>query len=79
MTIGQLRKAQRAEPFRPFTISLADGRAFTVAHPEFIMIPPTATRTFVVAQPSEDYSIVDLQLVTTLDFKGVKSRNGRRR
>lgn len=43
------------------------------------MIPPTATRTFVVAQPSEDYSIMDLLLVTALDFKGTKWRNGRRR
>lgn len=30
MTIEQLRKAYRAEPFKPFTISLTDGRRFYV-------------------------------------------------
>jgi len=36
MTVEQLRKAAKAEPFKPFTVSLTDGRRFRVKHPEFI-------------------------------------------
>ncbi len=78
MTIDQLRRVARAEPFSPFTIYLADGRRFHVPHPEFITIPPTATRTFVVAGPDEDYGIVDLLLVVSLDFENGRVRRQRR-
>ena len=64
----QLRKAVKAEAFRPFTVSLADGRRFSVPHPEFIWIPPEASRSFHVAGEGEDYSVVDLLLVTSIDF-----------
>ncbi len=36
MTIEQLRKAIKVGQFKPFTISLADGRRFFVPHPEFV-------------------------------------------
>ena len=68
MTIDQLRKAVRSQPFHPFTICLADGRELPVSHPEFVLISPDASRTFVVAGPGEDYEITDLLLVASLDF-----------
>lgn len=77
MTIDQLRKAVKAEPFKPFTISLTDGRHFHVRHPEMIAVLPEATRTFVVAGTGEDYSIVDLLLVTSIDFDGRKASGGK--
>ena len=79
MTIDQLRKAARAEPFRPFTISLTDGRRFLVRHPELILIPREASRTFVVAESGEDYSIIDLLLVTSIDFGDGRPKQSRRR
>jgi hypothetical protein len=79
MTIDQLRKAARAEPFRLFTISLTDGRRFRVRHPEFILIPPEASRTFVMAESGEDYSIIDLLLVTSIDFGDGNGKRPRRR
>lgn len=75
MTVDQLRKAAKAEPFKPFTVSLADGRRFFVPHPEFLWIPPEASRTFVVAESGGDYSILDLLLVTSIDFgNGARGR-----
>ncbi len=68
MTIDQLRRAIKVDKFAPFTISLADGRRFFVPHPEFVWIPPEASRTFHVAGKGEDYSVVDLLLVTTIGF-----------
>lgn len=78
MTIDQIRKAIRAEPFRPFTICLADGRMFHIPHPECVMISPDASRTFGVAGPGEDYRIVNLLLVSSLDFTNGKVRKRRR-
>lgn len=68
MTIEQLRRAIRAQPFRPFMISLADGRRFRVRHPDFVLIGPEAGRTFVVVEKGEDYSVLDVFLVTSIDF-----------
>lgn len=36
MTIDQLSQAMRHQPFRPFKLILADGRSFTVDHPDFV-------------------------------------------
>jgi len=33
MTIDQVRKLHRAQPFQPFEIHLADSRSLTVDHP----------------------------------------------
>jgi hypothetical protein len=80
MTLEQLRMAVGAQPFLPFQINLADGREFRVGHPECILIPPQASRTFVVAESGEDYTIIDLLLVTSLAFGNgnAKTRSRRR-
>jgi len=80
MTIEQLRKAVKSERFEPFTLSLADGRRLYVPHPEFVWIPPEASRTFHVAGKGEDYSVVDLLLVASIDFgNGAVERRRRRK
>ena len=78
MTIAQIRNVVRALPFKPFTICLTDGREFYIPHPECIAIPPEASRTFIVAQGDEDYAIIDLLLVTSIDFRSTKTRRRRR-
>lgn len=80
MTIDHIRKAAKAQPFVPFTVSLGDGRRLLVGHPENIMISSEATRTIIIAESGEDYGIIDLLLVTSIDYKkrGAKSKtNGR--
>ncbi|HEX3657965.1 MAG TPA: hypothetical protein VHV55_19405 [Pirellulales bacterium] len=67
MTTEQLRAAHRATPFRPFKIRMADGRAFPVPHPDFLSISP-AGRTVVIYQPDGAASIVDLLLMTELEW-----------
>lgn len=74
MTIGQLREAYQARPFKPFTICLADGRKIPVGHPEFLVVTPEATRTFVVATTREAHKVIDLILVTSIDFENGKPR-----
>ena len=80
MTIEQLRKAINPGTFRAFTIRLADGQAFHVDHPEWVYIAPKAERTFVVADKDGTYAVLDLLLVTTLEFgKNGKPREHRRK
>jgi len=76
MWIEQLRSAYSAEPFRPFVIHLADGRAIPVSSREFIMTVPSG-RTVVIARSDDTVNIIDLLLITDLEFK--PASNGRRK
>lgn len=48
MTNEEVRRFQRAQPFQPFDIDLADGRLVHVPHPDFVYVPPINQRTVVV-------------------------------
>ncbi len=74
MTIEQLRKMHRAEPFHPFEFHLADGRSLPVTHPECLAITPPG-RTIGVGLPDGTIEVVDLLLVTSLKPRS----NGRTR
>lgn len=66
MIIQQLRGAQRATPFRPFSVHMTDGRVFHVPHPDFLSMSPTG-RTVVVYQEDDSFSILDLLLMTEIE------------
>jgi hypothetical protein len=72
MTTDQFRAALRQRPFQPFTIRMADGRAFEVPHPEFVALSPSG-RTAIVFQSDDDYSILDLLLMTELQVSNGQS------
>lgn len=80
MTIERLRDQIQAEPFRRFTIHLADGRDVEVHHREFIAFSASG-RTIVVFQPDDRMNIIDLLHVTDLEVlpetKKRKNGNGR--
>lgn len=76
MTIEQIRTFYDAQPFQPFVIHVADGRAIPVPSREFMMTSPTG-RTVGVYQPDGTANIIDLLLVTDLETK--PSGNGARR
>ena len=78
MTIEQLKNAYQAQPFRPFVIHLADGRQIPVRSREFILSSPSG-RTIVVYQPDETMNIIDLLLITDLEFKSATNGAGKRR
>jgi hypothetical protein len=66
MTLEAFREALNAQPFEPFTIHTADGRAIRVVSREFIMRDPKG-RTIYVHQPGSGLSVIDLLLVTELE------------
>ena len=68
MTVEQLQGVLRVRPFRPFVMHLADGREVVVKHPELVVSTSTG-RTTVVVQPDDTLNIIDLLLVTDLEFR----------
>ncbi len=78
MILDQFRDAWRAQPFKPFTIHLADGREIPVLSPEFVLTVPSG-RTIVVCQPNDRLNIIDLLLVTDLEFELAVNGGARKR
>lgn len=72
MKIESIREALHAQPFRPFSIHLADGGRIRVLHQDFVALAP-AGREFIVYQPDNSHQIVDVMLVTRLE---IGAKNG---
>jgi hypothetical protein len=68
MTIERLRAAYSAKSFQPFVVHMADGRAVPVLSPEFMAFSQSG-RTIFVEGPNETFHILDLLLMTGLEFK----------
>lgn len=75
MTLNQIRNLYEVQPFQPFVIHLADGRAVPVHHREFLASAPSG-RTVIVYQPDDSFNIVDLLLVTDLEVRQEGRKNG---
>jgi len=65
MRASEIRNAQRAQPFQPFVLHLADGRQFLVDHPEFIIVGRTG-RLVVIESVEGNMEIIDPMLVTSI-------------
>jgi hypothetical protein len=52
MTAKEFRNVYQAEPFRPFTVYLADGHQIPIRHQEFAMLSPSG-RTLIVYQEND--------------------------
>lgn len=64
MTLQTLREMRDAAPFKPFEISLADGRALPVATTDHLLFLPNNPE-FIVVLPDCGFRIVDpLQVVS---------------
>ena len=77
ITVEQIRHVYEAQPFRPFTLHLADGRQISVARREFLALSPSG-RTVIVYRPDESFNVVDMLLVTDLEFKPESGKRGQR-
>jgi len=63
-TLTQIRDAMRAEPFRPFSIQMADGRSYVVRHPDFVAVPQTRRgREIVFYAEREDAENPEMHLI----------------
>jgi hypothetical protein len=66
MTADQLRAVRNANPFRPFKIHLADGRALPVRHRDYVSQSPGG-RTVIIYESEEAFNLVDLLLVSAIE------------
>jgi hypothetical protein len=73
MDIVGVREALHRVPFEPFAISLADGRALPVPHPDFVAVHP---RRIIVISDDGSSSFVDPLLIVSLDYESPKSGTG---
>ena len=78
MTIDQLRDAYNRQPFRPFTLHLADGRSIHVPSREMLASAPNG-RTIVVYVDEDRINIIDLLLVTDLEIQLSDTRSKSKR
>jgi hypothetical protein len=70
----QFRETLHQVPFRPFTIRMADGRSFDVAHRDFVAQSPSG-RTAIAFQSDEGYSVLDLLLMSELEIHAANGRS----
>jgi len=73
MTTDQFTNVLHQAPFRPFTIHMADGRAFYVSHPDFVARSKTG-RTVIVFGDGDDYSVLDLLLMSELEVHAANDK-----
>jgi hypothetical protein len=76
--IEELKRAKDERPFRPFSIRMADGRKVPVTHPDAIAWEAdrddetgetTAPFTAVCIVPGGGWVIIELALITALEFR----------
>ena len=77
MTIDQIRRLHRAQPFQPFRIHLADSRSLDVTPPEVLAISEPG-RTISVASDGA-FEIIDLLLVVSLELLNGRAKPSKRR
>lgn len=77
MTMDELRNIQRASPFQPFRVRMADGRSFEIKHPEFMYVPPGRNaRTFVLTSDEGLMEWFNILLVTSVEQMNGRKRSG---
>ena len=67
MTADQVAQLQRAAPFRPYTLLLADARSIEVEHPDFVSVNEDE-EIVMVEDKSGTIEIIDLLLVVSLRY-----------
>jgi hypothetical protein len=68
MNVVAIRQALRQEPFLPFQLRLADGRAFHVNHPEFVAVSPSNNRVVAFTGHDDSMAILEPLLIISLDY-----------
>jgi hypothetical protein len=78
VNISVLRELHEARPFRPFTLTLADGRKLAVPHNEFLSLFPSG-RFAVLTHADDGFTVIEMLMVTSVDVKVRASAAGGRR
>lgn len=66
MRIDAIKHVVNAEPFRPFTLRLADGRGVKVGNPDLVAFLGSGRTLFVAHPRSERFELIDLMLINSI-------------
>ena len=77
MTPQPILDAQHIQPFKPFTIHMADGKTVDVTHPECMMLTHKG-RTVVVNTPDHRMEVIDVLLIARLSVDNAPQAKRRR-
>lgn len=66
MRIEEVRNLLRAQPFRPFTIHLPEGRTVRVVHHDFALLSPDG-RTLLAYGPDNAFNMIDVMLIASIE------------
>ena len=78
MTIKAIQELLDAEPFRPFTLRIADGHAVPVENPHMVAFLGTGRTLFVAHSKTDRFELIDLLMVVSA-VVGDGRAGGRRR
>ena len=78
-TINALTEVINAEPFKAFTLRLADGRSVHVDNPNLVAFLGTRRTLFVAHPKSERFELIDLLLINSVIVDSGKGQGGQRR
>jgi hypothetical protein len=76
VTAEQIRRAQRAQPFVPFVLRLANGREVPVRRPGLMLLPPRS-RLMAVYDTDDACSMIYVALVEDIEFKRAAKKRRR--
>ena len=73
MDLQGIREALQHQPFEPFALRLADGRALDVPHPEMVAV---GKRRIIVVSADDSWSVIEPLMVVSLDYNGNQTPPG---
>jgi hypothetical protein len=71
MTADEIRRHITAQPFRPFSLHVTDGRTIPVSHRDFALVSPRG-RLIDVYQVDDTHDILDILLITGVSYEPPK-------
>ena len=83
MTVNRIVNYITAEPFRPFRINMASGKAYDIRHPEMIAVGKSTVHVFTsmsddeeeARQKDQELSVILIESVEPLETAGSKDAN----
>lgn len=79
MTTNALLEVIDADPFRTFTLRLADGRAVRVTNPHSVAFLGNGRTLFVAHPRQEKFELIDLILINSIEVSTAGEKDSRRR
>jgi len=66
----RIRELLRATPFQPFTIHMADGKAYKIEHPDFVLAASSDTPQIILEQSNGTIHFLSVLLMTNIEVAG---------